>query len=538
MRLRLMVNNTNDLEGLTGSSAVFGREGGVIGSGTDADWVLSDRQGTIEPHHLHVRYIDGQFCLEAGLGASAYVNGSKSAIMAGEPFQIADGDEVRIGVFTLSVYVNQEASGGGEISAPHDEGWAKRFAPVGVLVGDEQASEVSSEKLFDMQVMRRDSSAVHERLNQVPRNDPIEMMDTRQASRGGSEKDPLAVFEREQKTEARVAMTSRVGEVLNIEPEEAHYVELPDDLQPGSSYVAMPQTRAFDAQNFDQETGKSDKMPPSSAAEARRSANHGDVDSYLEMLAQAAKTPGKVAISQAEPAGFDDEDWHRVIDASHRDAYLGEIRDEDIISDENGGNGLVDHVVLRPLLKALGLNVGQMSQPQVNRLAGEIGAALKAAVSGLMEAHRREISNKSHLAETHLHAIEDNPLRLDISVEEAIKDMFLVQSPVHLSASAAIGESLELLQHHRNASEVATEKALEAILQALSPLALARRFMKYKGHAPRAGDLDAWHWTMYQHYYAEMRSDQQGGLSRMFWEVYRQIYDREMRHRTQSLENY
>jgi len=531
MQLRLMVNNTSELEGSAASSAVFDKSGGVIGSAENADWVLVDRQGTILPKHLHVCHIDGQFCLEAGKGASAYVNGSKAAIMAGEPFQVADGDEIRIGVFTLSVYVSLEAADK-EMAAHRGEAWARRFAPVGILVGDEQARQISSETLFETQVMQRDNSVLHERLNQANRRDPIEMMEERQASRSSHEKDPLAVFEREQKIEARAMMTSKVGEVLNIEPEEAHYVELPDDLQPGSSYVPIPQARSFDE-------GEMDDNPPSSPLKGtmKRPVHNEDVDSYLEMLAQAARTPGKGANEtyHAPNAGLDSEDWRRVADVSHRDAYLGEIMDEDLIEGESGAP--IDHVVLRPLAKALGLNIAQMSEPQANRLAADIGAALKAAISGLMAAHQREMSSKSHLAETHLHAIEDNPLRLEISVEEAVRDLFLVQSPVHLSAPAAITESLTLLRHHRAASDAATEAALDAVLQALSPLSLARRFMKYKGHAPRAGNLDAWHWTMYQHYYAEMRSHQQGGLSRMFWEVHRQVYDREMRSRTQTIEN-
>jgi type VI secretion system protein ImpI len=115
------------------------------------------------------------------------------------------------------------------------------------------------------------------------------------------------------------------------------------------------------------------------------------------------------------------------------------------------------------------------------------------------------------------------------TADEAVNDLFLVRSPVHLSAKAAIEESLSMVDRHRQASEAATQAALSAVLSALSPIALARRFFKYKGHAPRTGDLDAWHWTMYQHYYRELASDRQGGLARMFREVFRQVYDREMR---------
>jgi len=545
MQLRLMVNNTSDLEGSAQSTAIFGLSGGSIGSSEQADWVLTDRQGSVLPHHMQVRYLDGHFCLHVYPGARVYVNGSATAVEADEAFQVADGDEIKVGIFTLSVYIILESADKAQQSH-QTEAWARRFAPVDHLVGGEAHREVSAQSLFETQLMQQEGLSLHDRLNQAEHSDPIAMMEARSASRTTHEKDPIAVFERGQKAEAGF-MTSKVGEVLNIEPEEAHYVELPDDSQPGSSYVAMPTARSF-GEAAGSEAGPGapppirEHQPSNLNGAVKRPINHEDMDGYLEMLAQAARTPDRVASASMSVAGGEGaaygNDWHRVADAGQRDSYLGEITESEILADGDGGQALIDHVVLRPLCAALGLNITQMSQPQVNRLASDIGSALKAAIHGLMVAHRREMSEKSHLAETHLHAIEDNPLRLDTSVEEAIKDMFLVQSPVHLSAQAAITESLELLLHHRAASDIATEAALDAILQALSPLALARRFMKYKGHAPRAGDLDAWHWNMYRHYYAEMRSHQQGGLSRMFWEVHRQIYDREMRSRTQAVEDH
>lgn len=514
MQLTLVVNNTDELDGGTKATAIFNEDGGVIGSLESANWVLSDRQGSVQPHHLSVHHIDGQFCLEANSGARVFVNGASTPVASGEMFQVTDGDTLQVGNFMINAYVTASAE---EVdhSVTNGEAWAKRFVSVGTLVGDYQEQQISSQNLFDSEVMRRDNGGeLRERLMRARKTDPIEMLEEQTSTRSTNLKDPIAALEREQKAESNI-MASKVGEVLNIEPEEAHFVEVPDDLQPGSAYVAPPVIREAvsysEAEYQDAEYSKPKKRASKASS---KSVTSDDMDSYLEMLARSAKNPAS-------------EETRRVTDASVRDAYLGEMDDDELPEEE-----LVDHVVLRPLCNALGLNIRELSMPQANRLAKDIGAALKAAISGLMDAHKRELSDKSHLAETHLHAIEDNPLRLDQSIEGAIKDLFLVQSPVHLSAEAAISESLELLQHHRAASEVATEAALDAILKALSPLALAKRFMKYKGHAPRSGDLDAWHWNMYQHYYAEMRSDQQGGLSRMFWEVYRQVYDREMRQRT------
>jgi len=535
VQLKLIVNNTHDLGGSTIATASFNEGGGIIGSDETADWILSDRQGSVRPHHVHIHHLDGQFCLEATAEADTYINDASMPMAAGEMVQISDGDRLRLGIFNLQAYVLDNPSETGQDdgiktqAVPASAAWLQRFAPVATLVSD--ADNEAHHNLFETEIMKGQGGDLRERLASASRRDPVEMMEESSSSRTTIMKDPLAAFERDRLKEHDI-MASKVGEILQSEVEEAHYIEVPDDLMPGSASVAAPVMRTLEDADYDdieplQESYHQESRSSSSVKKTGQRSNH-EMDDYLEMLARSAPSPHHTPSQHHElPDEFYGEVAVRLSDANLRDSYLGDV-DEEIQND----GPLVDHVVMRPLCQALGLDIHQMSVPQANRLASDIGAALKVAIDGLMQAHRQEMANKSHLAETHLHAIEDNPLRLDQTVEAAIKDLFLIQSPVHLSAQAAIGESLELLRHHRAASEVATEAALALILKALSPLNLARRFMKYKGHAPRSGDLDAWHWKMYQHYYAEMRSDQQGGLSRLFWEVYRQIYDREMRQRT------
>ncbi|MCB5205266.1 type VI secretion system-associated FHA domain protein TagH [Neorhizobium sp. T786] len=497
MRLTLMVNNTGDLNGGVKATASFDETGGSIGSADDCQWVLADRRATVEPQHLRVLYIDGGFCLEVLAAAGLQVNGASSVIGLGDIFRVTDGDTLAIGRFEVSAYVTVTSNEDEEMSQRGAQ-WARRFMSVGALVGDQAEEELSSGNLFESRLMRRDGNIqLSERLARASRTDPLEVLDEDSKSRMTSTKDPVAAFDRDQKAEGDI-MVLKVGDIINVEPEKANRVEMPDDLQPGSAHLTLPRVRDGKM------TGK-----PSRAGQAPA----GDMDAYLESLTTSALYPRSVSTEDLR-------------DASTRDRWLGGVESE--AADER----LIDHVVLRPLCQALGLPVQDMSVPQTNRLARDIGEALKTAIAGLMATHQRELSNKSHLAETHLHAIEDNPLRLQQPIDDTIRDLFLAQSPVHLSAAAAIGESLEQLRHHQRASEAATEAALDRVLQALGPVALARRFLKYKGHAPRSGDLDAWHWTMYQHYFAEMRSDQQGGLSRMFWEVYGQVYDREMRQLT------
>lgn len=497
MRLTLIVNNTDQLNGGAQAMATFDESGGTIGRSAECSWILLDRRGSVGPEHVRVHFVDDGFCLEVLAASGLRINGASTVVEQTEQFRISDGDVLLIGVFEMVAYVTDAVAPPGQ-SGGADNRWGGRFTSVGALVGDDVESSVLSGNLFESQFYNQRSTLdLAERIARASRTDPMELMEADSKSQVLDMKDPIAAFERDRKDEGDT-MAVRLGDIIDIEPERHKPTEMPDDHLPGSAHMSLPVVK---------------RKTPAKARAAQKT-DRETMDDYLQSLAETAQDHRSVKAGQLKGAAA-------------RDKWLGQAA-----SDESDSNETLDHVIMRPLCQALGLPVQSLTVPQANELAREIGAALRAAIEGLVAFQRHEISDKSLLAETHLHAIEDNPLRLNQSVDDTVKDLFLIRSPVHLSAAAAIGESLELLKHHQKANEIACDAALDRVLQALGPIALARRFLKYKGHAPRAGDLDAWHWTMYQHYFSEMRSDQQGGLSRMFWEVYAQIYDREMRQCT------
>jgi len=498
MRLRLVVHNTDDLAGGYRAVYEFDEAGGVIGADAACDWQLGDRDGSVFPRHATVEFIDKQFCLYSEHEKALKINNSHAFIKPGQKIQVTDGDQIRVGRFELTAFVEMTLDESDEI-ASRGERWAKRFVSLGSLVDDEE--EINAQNLFDAKPLRRKTNIeMYERIKQAQQVDPVDLIEEQFESRSTFLKDPVALIERESQAED-TGMATKIGNIINLDPENEHTkAQIPDDLQPGSAFMALPQVQP--------------QVDNAAETAPKKQLSAQDRDFYLEQLAKGARS-----LKEAEHSN--------VGDIAVKDRYLSDLE-----MAEAGEEQLVDHVVLRPLCLALGLPVQSMSVPKANQLAKDIGDAFRAAVEGLMKVQKKNLSDKSHLAQTHLHAIEDNPLRHNKSSTDVIKDLLLLKSPVHLSAEAAFQESLEFIEHHQHASEVAAEEALDAVLRALSPMALAKRFKKYKGHAPRAGDLDSWHWEMYQHYYKEIRSEQQGGLSRMFWEVYRQVYDREMRNLT------
>jgi type VI secretion system protein ImpI len=185
-----------------------------------------------------------------------------------------------------------------------------------------------------------------------------------------------------------------------------------------------------------------------------------------------------------------------------------------------------DHVALTPLMRGLGQSLHLQDTQQAHDMLEEMGKTMRAMVEGLLQLQR----DQAALADRHLRPIEDNPLRLGLDYDETLAVMFAEQkSPVHLSAPAAVAESLHNVRIHHVANQQAIGAALDSILQAFSPDALLGRFEHYRRTGAPSIANEGWAWDMYQHYYRELTSARQQGFDKLFHQVYAQAYDQAVR---------
>lgn len=198
-----------------------------------------------------------------------------------------------------------------------------------------------------------------------------------------------------------------------------------------------------------------------------------------------------------------------------------------VINDEN-------HLLMGPLFRGLGVRTSNSDNlADMQMLSEEMGASLQAAVKGLIALHQQVNISRYGVMNKNLQPIEDNPLRLGLNYDETVQVMFDNQrSLVHLSAPAAIEESLRTVKDHNEAVHVAINDALNQIIQAFSPEVLMRRFLRYR----RSGQVmsespEAWAWGMYQSYHKELTSNRQHGFEKLFWEIFDQSYDKNLREK-------
>lgn len=221
--------------------------------------------------------------------------------------------------------------------------------------------------------------------------------------------------------------------------------------------------------------------------------------------------------------------------AHHLDAVIGNQQiNYSALDYTSSSNELSEnsHFVLAPLIKGLGVKLDtKLSSTEMQYIAEEMGASLKEIVQGLLKLHEQSKAINNNSNERVFQPIIDNPLKMGLSYEETINLMFDSKaSLVHLAAPAAIKESLDLIAHHQKATEHAVNLALEKILEALAPERLTERFNYYRAarNLP-AEDKESWAWRMYQAYYQELTSSRQTGFNKLFWEIFEQSYDKEIR---------
>lgn len=103
--LTLAVLNPQDL--LHGSEAQhrFDKAGGTLG--TQAAWLLHDRDARILPVHCEIRWHEGHFCL-IDHSNDSYMNDSDTALLSGTPIRLRHNDRLHIGDYRIAIRLCNE----------------------------------------------------------------------------------------------------------------------------------------------------------------------------------------------------------------------------------------------------------------------------------------------------------------------------------------------------------------------------------------------------------------------------------------------
>ncbi len=189
--------------------------------------------------------------------------------------------------------------------------------------------------------------------------------------------------------------------------------------------------------------------------------------------------------------------------------------------------------ILIILSRELGIPLGEIPEDELSDVLADIAMTLRTAIAGINGFYSDQLSGNTGaaMARANVHAIEDNPLRFSKDANEALRVMFLERHDVHLAPQAAVRDSLDQMELHNSSIRQSVDEGLENLLHAFEPENLERRFASYRRKDEDMDEVarDAWYWRTYKAYIQEMSNQRQQGLSRLFWEVFQNAYQEQMR---------
>ncbi|EGU30264.1 type VI secretion system-associated FHA domain protein TagH [Vibrio scophthalmi] len=485
-RLSMLVVNAQQLQSGLSAQRIFTHEGGVIGSSPAAKWRLSDAYSSVQAQHCEVAVIDGEFCIEDLCGAT-YVNGSHMPLGRGAFARLEHNNEVVIGPYRLRVTLAKNE--------------------------DESVQEGQSiEQLFET-----------DRFDLL-REDELDSVSDEYETENHQSSDPIAALDElfnDFKQEQSLLQETQLAtdEQQTIVPE--------NDIQRGQAQIT-PQA------DSDYEMTSSIRLKKILGLHRNKSDGQSPTLAQTESATNVSSTAPHTnndTLNVPEGLGMND----KVLDLLEEEVAKSFPPTGD---EQNRSSARANHLLTGPMLNGLGVDVGNShDMDKMHMLSEELGQSLQACVKGLLQLNQQVCEGRFGVMNRNLQPIEDNPLRLGLSYEETIRTLYDTdKSLVHLSAPAAISESLKNVRDHNEAMQHATGEALSQILNAFSPQVLLRRFQHYK----RNGDLDnqspeSWAWEMYCHYYQELTSDRQKGFEKLFWEIFEQSYDKKVREKQLEL---
>jgi type VI secretion system protein len=161
-----------------------------------------------------------------------------------------------------------------------------------------------------------------------------------------------------------------------------------------------------------------------------------------------------------------------------------------------------------------------------------IGKIFRASIQGAMDVlgGRAKIKNEMHLDVTMIRSEENNPIKLSVSAEEAIRKLLAPQDVGYLPADEAIEEAFDDIRAHQFSVIAGMQTALFEILKRFDPQKLEQRFQQKN---PIRSSIpihkQAKLWDSFANLYNEIEEEATDNFYRLFGQVFAESYEQQMK---------
>jgi type VI secretion system FHA domain protein len=196
-----------------------------------------------------------------------------------------------------------------------------------------------------------------------------------------------------------------------------------------------------------------------------------------------------------------------------------------------GATSATNNQAVQAFLTGLGLEELRISPEQVPAFMRTVGEVLKESIAGTFNVLRSRTNIKSEfrMSMTTIQAVENNPLKFSINVQEAIRNMFLNTSDSYLPPVEAMREGFEDIEGHQLAVMAGTQAAIAALMKRFQPDFLEDTFDRTVSRAGLLpGGKKSKYWDAYEDYYKNLAASVEDNFQNMFGEEFARAYENQV----------
>ena len=181
------------------------------------------------------------------------------------------------------------------------------------------------------------------------------------------------------------------------------------------------------------------------------------------------------------------------------------------------------------LIAALGLNIQDMTDQQIDDINDVVGEFLQVAVKGLMLIlkSRSTLKNEFRMSVTTIQSVENNPLKFSPTLEDAMVNMFVRSGNAYIDPVTAIKEGIEGIADHQFAVFAGMRSAFNHLLERFNPQILEAKFNKQKSNS-MLSTKKAKNWDFYTGLYEDIIKDRDDSFQYLFGDEFVQAYEQQM----------
>jgi type VI secretion system protein len=461
MALRLQIISRHRQSLGDRSTMEFGQNGGTIGRSLESDWVLPDGQRYLSSRHASIDFRSGSFYIVDTSTNGVYVNDSEQPVGRGNPQRLFTGDRIRIGEYEMSVEIT-----GGEDTRE-------------TLINDGHVDPVvKAQRVPPPDPTRGDLVSPHEITAvgiEMLISDEAETGDVQRLNKANAASLRLEDDFARTKPHAHVPKKPKASEPPPERPAEEIVLEGPPadiELDALAAELVLEELPAAPA--------KRPEPPPVSAA-ARVTAAAPKIE--------LAATPPQSAPPPPPPAPS----------APSLDAFF----------------------------RAAGLQPQRLDEKQTEQVLHCLGQVMRELVLGVSENLQIRAEQKSvmRVPTTTIQPQNNNPLKFSASVEEALDNLLLRQSPQYLSAVDSVRDAFADIKKHQQHLLAAMRTAVVDYIGRLDPEELEKKIGRGNMLLGAANKLK--YWDLFKDLYQVMSQCEPGQFPHQFIEELARTYELE-----------